>query len=64
MYEIMCSAVGARDVITLDLGISKRGEPMYRISWWDGEKWAYARYRSFKDAQATWKMLNRMLFNN
>jgi hypothetical protein len=64
MSEIMCSVVGSRDMVTLDLGINKRGDPVYRISWWDGEKWAYAHYRSFKEARETWKMLNRMLFDN
>jgi hypothetical protein len=61
MSEIMCSAVGARDVITFDCGMNKRGDPVYRISWFRDGKWAYARYKSFKPAYATWKMLNRMI---
>jgi hypothetical protein len=61
MSEIMCSAVGTKDVVTFDLGINKRGKPVYRISWFRDGKWTYAHYTSFKAARATWKMLNQMI---
>ena len=61
MYDIMCSAVGERDFVIFDIGVSKRGEPIYRISWYNGEKTVSAVYRSFEAARATWKMLTNGL---
>ena len=60
MNEIMCSAIVSVGVITFDLGVSKRGRPVYRISWFRNGKWVYARYKTFEAAYTTWKLLNSM----
>lgn len=61
MSNIMCSAVGSRDVVTFDLGVNKRGDPVYRVSWYRDGKWACAHYKTFEAAHATWKMINKMI---
>ncbi len=61
MGEIMCSAVGAKDMVVFDIGVNKRGDPVYRISWFKDGKWAYARYKNFDAAYATWKMISQMI---
>lgn len=59
--SIMCSAVNRSNVVLFELGINKRGDPVYRISWYNGEKWAHARYKHFEPAEATYKLLSRMI---
>lgn len=61
MGNIMCSIVGAKDVVTLDLGVNKRGDPVYRISWFRDGKWTSARYDSVKEAYDTLKMIEKMI---
>ena len=61
MHDIMCSVVGAKDMVTFDFGMNMRGDPVYRISWYKDGKWAYARYKTFKPAYATWRMISRMV---
>ena len=57
MSKIICSAVGEKDVLTIDSVIDKRGFPVYRVSWFRDGKWTYVRYDSFKDAYNTMKMI-------
>lgn len=61
MSNIICSVVGAKDVVTIDLGINRRGDPVYRVSWFRDGKWTYARYHSMKEAYATLKMIEQMI---
>jgi hypothetical protein len=61
MYDIMCSAVGEKDFIIFDIGVGKRGEPIYRITWYNGKKTVSAVYRSFEAARTTWKLLTKSL---
>lgn len=61
MSEILCSAVINGEVVTLDIGVTKRGDPVYRISWYRNGKWVRARYTTFDAAHATWKMLTQVI---
>lgn len=56
---VMCSAITGDRFVTFDLGIAPNGNTIYRISVWNGEKWSYAKYRSFEAARKTFKLLSR-----
>ena len=58
---VMISEVIKRHVITLDVGISMRGDPEYQVTWYNGKRWEHATYRRLNDAVATYKMIQRML---
>ena len=59
--DVMCSVVKETGVVTLELGIRSNGRPIYRVSWWNGDKWAAVCYRSFKTAYNTYNMICRMI---
>ena len=59
--EIMVSTVKNNNVLTLDMGIAEGGRAVYRIYWWNGIKTSIAYYRRFKEAVATFKMIEQML---
>lgn len=58
---IMCSDVTETGVVTFDAGIGRNGKRIYRISWWNGNRWSEARYRSFDAARETYNLIRRMI---
>lgn len=58
---IMCSIVKDTGLVTFDIGVGDNGRPVYRVSWFNGERWGYEEYRSFKTARATYKLVSRMI---
>lgn len=62
MGDIMCSKVGVNgDIVTFDIGVSKSGRPIYRISWFRNGVWSHARYSDFKAAHTTWMLVSSMI---
>ena len=59
--DIMCSAVTSRGIVTFDIGVGRNGRAIYRVTWWNGEKWAKAYYHTFTAARKTYKMIERMI---
>ena len=58
---IMDTTVKGGPVITFDLGLSKGGNTVFRISWFNGERWSYLHYSNFKEAFATYKTIIEMV---
>lgn len=58
---IMCSAVTTTGIVTFDIDVGPDGRALYRVTWWNGRKWAKTYYRSFKAALKTYKMVQRMI---
>lgn len=59
---VLLTDVKGKNVITLDLGISERGDPIYGISWYNGHRWgATPKFDSFKDAHAMYKLILKMI---
>lgn len=59
--SIMCSTVRGDSVVLFELGVGANGNPVYRISWYNGEIWSATRYHSFNEARATYRMISRMI---
>lgn len=59
--SIMCSAVTKKDLVMFEIVPGRNGDPVYKISWYNGKKWSYARYRRFDDAHSTWRLISRMI---
>ena len=58
---IMASAVTTTGVVTFDIGVGNNGRALYRVTWWNGHKWAERYYRSFNAAYKTYTMISRMI---
>lgn len=59
---VLMTDVKGTNVITLDLGISERGDPIYGISWFNGRQWgATPTFEYFNDAYAMYKLIRRMI---
>ena len=58
---IMCSVVKETGIVTFDVGLDYFGEVIYRITWWNGVRWAKEYYRSFNEARKTYKLISRMI---
>lgn len=59
--SIMCSEVKGDNVVMFELVAGKNGDPIYKISWYNGTRWMSARYKHFEDAHQTWRLLSRMI---
>lgn len=57
----MCSVVTEKGFVTFDIDVGSDGRPIYIVSCWDGVKWQYSRYRKFKPARNTFKLVSRMI---
>lgn len=60
-FDVMISDVIEGKVMSLELGVGPNGRPVYRVSLFNGKKWAAARYHSFGSALATYKFLKRVI---
>ena len=58
---IMDSTVCGNNVVTFDIGVSKRGDPVYRISWYNGHRWGAQRFEHFNEAYGVYKLICRMI---
>lgn len=59
---VLLTDVKDKSVITLDFGVSERGDPVYRISWYNGHRWGVTpRFESFEQTYAIYKLLLRMI---
>jgi hypothetical protein len=58
---IMCSAVTEKGLVTFDIGVGRDGDPVYRVSVWNGKQWIYSRYRRFEPAHKTYVMARKMI---
>ncbi len=58
---VMCSVVKNSNMVVFDLGMARNGDPVYKISWYNGKRWMSARYRNFDDAYQTWKLVSQMV---
>lgn len=58
---IMDTTVKGVNVITFDLGVSKAGNAVFRISWFNGKRWSYLRYNHFEEAYTTYKTIIEMV---
>lgn len=58
---VMCSEVKNGNVVTFELVAGRNGDPIFKISWYNGKCWKSARYRHFDDAYQTWKLLTTMV---
>lgn len=58
---IMSSTAIGNNVVTLDLGIDRIGNPIYQIAWFNGRKWRHTYYRNSREAYATYKMILEMI---
>lgn len=59
--SVMCSVAKDNDVVVFELGVAKNGDPVYKISWYNGKRWKTARYKNFDDAYHTWKLVSQMI---
>lgn len=59
--DVMDSTVRNGNVVVLELGLTKLGDPIYRIRWYSNQQWSYAIYRSIKEAWSTYTMIARMI---
>ena len=60
-FGIMLSDVTESGLITLEVGVRPSGNPVYRVSVFDGKHWKGARYSTFAAAQTTYKLLRRVI---
>ena len=58
---IMCSVAKEKDVVTFEMVAGRNGDPVFKISWYNGKKWMTARYKDFVSASATWKLVSQMV---
>lgn len=60
-FEIMLSDMTEDGLIALELGVKPNGNPVYRVSVFDGTHWKGARYNTFSAAHTTYKFLRRVV---
>lgn len=60
-FDIMASDVTEDGLITLEVGVRPNGNPVYRVSVYDGHHWKGARYSTFAAAHTTYKFLLRVI---
>lgn len=58
---IMASANVNGNIVTVDTGIDELGRVIYQVSWFNGKKWKYVKYRRFNEARATFRMILEMI---
>ena len=58
---IMASTSVNGNIVTVDTGLDDRGRVIYQVSWFNGKKWKYVRYRHFREAKATFNMISEMI---
>ena len=59
--SVMCTVVENNNVVAFELVAGRNGDPMFKISWYNGKRWKTARYSNFDDAYQTWKLLKAMI---
>ena len=59
--SIMDSTVGTNGVILIEIGVSKSGNPIYRVSVYYCGKWNTARFKDFDSAYSTYKLMRKVL---
>lgn len=58
---IMSSVTCGKNIVTIDTGLDDAGRVIYQVSWFNGRKWKYVRYRRFNEARATYRMILEMI---
>lgn len=60
-FDVMFSDVNEGKVLALEVGVRPNGSPVFRVSFFNGLKWAGARYSTFGAALTTYKFLKRVM---
>lgn len=58
---IMASTNVNGNIVTIDIGLDQKGRTTYQVSWFNGKKWKYAKYRRLNEAKATYRMILEMI---
>ena len=59
--SVMCSVAKEKDVVVFAVDVARNGDPIFKISWYNGKCWKTARYRNFDDAYQTWRLVSQMI---
>ena len=58
---IMDSVVSTNGIVVLELGVGKRGQPIYRLSAYHDGKWTTTKFKTFDSAYSAYKFTRKVL---